>query len=119
MGVTVLTSLGAAAVGEAWGRGEVDVGVEVSRLAGLVWAAGAHGVVCSGHEAPLVRESFPGLQPLVPGIRFSQGEVHDQARVMTPARAAAAGARYLVLGRAVTGAREPRAAMERVLAELG
>jgi len=58
------------------------------------------------------------LAPLVPGIRLSGGEVHDQARVTTPSAAQRAGARYLILGRAVTAAEDPAAAMERVLAEL-
>jgi orotidine-5'-phosphate decarboxylase len=120
MGVTVLTSLDAAAVGESWGRTEpLSVDREVVRLAGLCAAAGLHGIVCSGHEAALVVGQFGGrLQPLVPGIRFSNGEVQDQARVMTPEAAARAGARYVVIGRAVTAAPDPGAAMARVHAAL-
>ena len=118
MGVTVLTSLSAPGLEEAWGRKGIEVGAEVERLAGLCSDAGAHGVVCSGFEASRVRERFPVMQPLVPGIRFSEGEAHDQTRVMTPRGAASAGARYMVIGRAVTGASDPRVAMERVLAEL-
>ena len=118
MGVTILTSLDGGALGEAWGRSGVEVDREVERLAGLCAAAGTHGIVCSGHEAALVRARYPSLAPLVPGIRFADGAAHDQARVVTPGRAVAAGARYLVLGRAVTGAGDPRGAMERVLGEL-
>jgi orotidine-5'-phosphate decarboxylase len=55
---------------------------------------------------------------LVPGIRLPGGAHHDQRRVMTPADAAAAGARWLVLGRAVTGAPDPAAAMEAVRSAL-
>jgi orotidine-5'-phosphate decarboxylase len=58
------------------------------------------------------------LAPLVPGIRLAGGATHDQARVVTPGAAAAAGARYLVLGRAVTAAPDPGAAMAAVCAEL-
>jgi orotidine-5'-phosphate decarboxylase len=59
------------------------------------------------------------LGTLVPGIRLAGGATHDQQRVMTPAAAAAAGARWLVLGRAVTGAADPVAAMAAVRAALG
>ena len=55
---------------------------------------------------------------VTPGIRLAGGESHDQARVATPAAAARAGADYLVIGRAVTAAPDPKAAMERVLEEL-
>ena len=88
-------------------------------LAGLCAAAGAHGLVCSGHELSLVRSAAPALRPLVPGIRFADGATHDQARVMTPEAAAGAGAAYLVIGRMVTGAPDPVSAMRRVNAALG
>jgi orotidine-5'-phosphate decarboxylase len=66
-----------------------------------------------------VRERYGDrLAPLVPGIRLAGGDAHDQARVMTPSAAQRAGARYLILGRAVTAAADPRGAMERVLTEL-
>jgi orotidine-5'-phosphate decarboxylase len=120
MGVTVLTSLDAGGVSESWGRTDpLSVDREVVRLAGLCAAAGLHGVVCSGREVGLVVSEYGGrLQPLVPGIRFSDGDVQDQARVVTPGGAARAGARYIVLGRAVTAAPDPVEAMSRVHAEL-
>lgn len=120
MGVTVLTSLDAGTLRLTWGRSDVvSVESEVLRLAGLCAAAGLHGLVCSGYEARLVADQFgESLRPLVPGIRFPEGGMHDQARVMTPGAAARAGARYLVLGRAVTAAADPLAAMERVRVEL-
>jgi orotidine-5'-phosphate decarboxylase len=118
MGVTVLTSLNAESLAESWGRGALQLEEEVLRLGSLCAETGAHGIVCSGHEVQRVRERLPGLQPLVPGIRFEEGATHDQARVMTPRRAALAGARYLVIGRAVTAAPDPLAAMQRVLGEL-
>lgn len=119
LAVTALTSFTADGIGAVWGRPVTDLGAEVERLAGLAAEAGAHGVVCSGHEAAAVRARWGDrLAPLVPGIRLAGDAAHDQARVMTPAAAAAAGARYLVLGRAVTAAADPRAAMARVAAEL-
>ena len=105
--VTVLTSHTAADLGVTLGRETPEVGAEVIRLAGVAQAAGAHGVVCSGHEVAAVRSTYPGLHPLVPGIRLAGGAAHDQARITTPDRAAADGAAYLVLGRAVTEASDP------------
>lgn len=120
LAVTALTSFTADGLGAVWGRPVTDLEAEVVRLAGIAADAGAHGLVCSGHEAAAVRARHGDrLSPLVPGIRLTGDAAHDQARVMTPAAAAAAGARYLVLGRAVTGAADPRAAMGRVRAELG
>jgi orotidine-5'-phosphate decarboxylase len=120
LAVTVLTSLDAAALGAAWGREGVAVDAEVLRLAGLAAGAGARGIVCSGREAAQVHSAFGAkLALLVPGIRLAGGDAHDQARTATPAAAAAAGARYLILGRAVTGASDPVAAMRRVNEELG
>lgn len=119
LGVTVLTSMDAGGVAEAWGRGEVEVQTEVLRLAGLVVAARGAGIVCSGHEASAVGEAFGDrLGLLIPGIRLPGGDAHDQRRVMTPAAAAAAGARWLILGRAVTGASDPVGAMAAVHAAL-
>ncbi len=122
LGVTVLTSLDRAGLAHAWGRADADVDMdaEVLRLAGVAAAAGLHGVVCSGSEAAAVRERFgERLKTLVPGVRLAGTGANDQARVVTPAAAVAAGARYVVLGRTVTAAADPREAMERVLAELG
>ncbi|MFL5618460.1 MAG: orotidine-5'-phosphate decarboxylase [Gemmatimonadaceae bacterium] len=120
LAVTALTSLDAAVLAVAWGRTDaLEVEREVLRLAGLAAEAGLHGIVCSGAEVAAVRARFgERLASLVPGIRLAGGKSHDQARVMTPAAAQAAGARYLILGRAVTSATDPAAAMERVLAEL-
>lgn len=119
LAVTVLTSHSAESIGEAWGREELDVIDEVLRLAHLARAAGAHGAVCSGKEAAAVRErEGAGFQLLVPGVRLAGGPAHDQTRVVTPAEAVRAGADYVVLGRAVTGAEDPRAAMQRIRREL-
>lgn len=123
LGVTVLTSHSAASQAAAWGRGGgaagLDVEEEVLRLASVTRGAGALGIVCSGHEAAAVRSREPSLGLLIPGIRLAGGEHHDQARVMTPGGAKAAGARWIILGRAVTAAPDPQLAMERVWTELG
>ncbi|MGH7668676.1 MAG: orotidine-5'-phosphate decarboxylase [Gemmatimonadaceae bacterium] len=121
LAVTVLTSLDRRGVAAAWGRSEADVDIdtEVLRLAAVAADAGLHGVVCSGREAAAVRERFGlRLKTLVPGVRLAGKDAHDQVRVVTPGEAVAAGARYVVLGRTVTAAPDPVAAMDRVLAEL-
>ncbi|HKW48920.1 MAG TPA: orotidine-5'-phosphate decarboxylase [Gemmatimonadaceae bacterium] len=120
LGVTVLTSLDGATLGELWGRGApVRVADEVLRLAEAAREASAAGIVCSGAEAPLVKSHFgSALSVLIPGIRMPGGASHDQARVSTPADAAAAGADYVVVGRAITAARDRRAAMTEMLAQL-
>lgn len=119
LGVTILTSMDAAAIGEAWGRDQVEVTGEVVRLAGLVATGGGAGIVCSGHEASAVHARFgETLGLLIPGIRLPGGDAHDQRRVMTPRAAADAGARWLILGRAVTGAVDPVVAMAQVTASL-
>jgi orotidine-5'-phosphate decarboxylase len=118
--VSVLTSLDATAVAASWGRmTKVDVEEEVLRLARLAVDAGVGGFVCSGHEAAAVRKELgKQLALVVPGIRFSDGASHDQARVVTPADAARAGADYVVVGRAVTAAADPVEAMNRLSAQL-
>ncbi len=115
LGVTILTSLDGTSVGAAWGRPPVQVETEVLRLAADVRAGGAAGIVCSGHEAAAVREAQGadfGL--LIPGIRLAGGDLHDQRRVMTPGDASEAGATWIILGRAVTGAADPVTAMATV-----
>jgi len=120
LAVTVLTSLTAEAVGLAWGRlDRVAVETEVLRLAGVAATAGSHGVVCGGSEARAVTEQLgERLAILVPGVRAAGGMHQDQARVVTPSEAAAAGARYIVVGRMVTAAADRRSAMEAVQREL-
>lgn len=119
MVVTVLTSLDAAALGTVWGRAVESLEAEVVRLAGVAERGGARGVVCAGTDAGSVRARFGGrLELLVPGIRLPGDATHDQARVVTPAAAAAAGARYLVLGRSVTMASDPAAVLAGVRASL-
>jgi len=120
LAVTVLTSLDASDVATAWGRADtLDVSAEVTRLTEMAAAAGAHGVVCSGREASLVRDRFGDrIATLVPGVRASGGAAGDQSRVVTPEAVAAAGARYAVIGRMVTAAADRRAALDAVIAAL-
>ena len=119
LGVTVLTSLTGPEVADSWGRDSVEPLAEVLRLAGLVERTGAHGIVCSGLEAAAVRKQFENrLNLLVPGVRPAGEATHDQARVVTPGDAVRAGARYIVVGRAVTKATDPSAAMERINQEI-
>jgi orotidine-5'-phosphate decarboxylase len=119
LGVTVLTSLTGPEVAESWGRDAVDPVAEVLRLAGLVEQAGALGIVCSGLEAAHVRKRFEGrLNLLIPGVRPAGESVQDQARVVTPAGAVGAGARYIVVGRAVTKAPDPAVAMRKINEEI-
>ena len=90
------------------------------RLARLAQASGLDGVVCSAQEAAMLRAACGSRFKLVtPGIRPAGTAAHDQARVMTPEAAIAAGADYLVIGRAITGAADPLRALHDINATLG
>ena len=113
LGVTVLTSFDAASLRAAWGRKTLEVSPEVLRLAGDCAAVRAHGVVCSGLEAKKIKGKYgEALRLLIPGIRPVGAKADDQKRTVTPAEAARAGASYIVLGRAVTQAADPRQAIQ-------
>jgi orotidine-5'-phosphate decarboxylase len=119
LGVTVLTSLSAAEVAEAWGRGAVTAEDEVARLAALAQGAGMDGVVAAVPEVPTIRGATrDGFLVLTPGIRLAGDAAGDQSRVATPGEAARLGADYVVLGRSVTAAADPAAALERAILEL-
>lgn len=117
LAVTVLTSLdeaGLAALG-------VDGGVRAQavRLGRLAVAAGAHGLVCSAHEVAALRDALGDeVLLVVPGVRPAGAALGDQARVMTPRAAVAAGASYIVLGRPITAAEDPAAAAAAIAAEI-
>jgi orotidine-5'-phosphate decarboxylase len=117
IGVTVLTSMNAADLRE--------VGIDaapadaVMRLAGLAHDCGLDGVVCSAQEAQVLRARFAAPFRLVtPGIRPGGTSGDDQQRVTTPAQAIALGADYLVVGRPITRAPDPLAALARIDAEV-
>jgi orotidine-5'-phosphate decarboxylase len=119
LGVTVLTSLDAASLRSATGTKTLELSGEVMRLAGECAAAGAYGVVCSGLEANKIRGKYSDkLKLLVPGIRAAGGKSDDQKRAVTAADAARAGATYIVLGRMITAAGDPRAALQTAIASL-
>ena len=119
LAVTVLTSFDDASLADATGRPGITSREEVVRLAALAASAGTHGIVCAGSDVTPVRAQFADrLALLVPGIRLAGGAAHDQRRVVTPGEAAALGAMYIILGRAVTAAVEPAAAMGVVLDDL-
>lgn len=114
--VTVLTSLDEQTL--------TDIGMEkpldaqVHRLAALARAAGLDGVVASPREIAVVRAACGRDFTIVtPGIRSAQDERHDQSRTLSASRALAAGADFLVVGRPIIGAPDPRAAAERIVAE--
>lgn len=118
LGVTVLTSMTASDVGDAWGRKVDSIENEVVRLAGLARESGVGGVVASVREVVAIRKAVgPDLMVVTPGIRLAGEDAHDQARVSTPAEAVAAGADYLVIGRSVTRAPDPAEALRRVRAQ--
>jgi orotidine-5'-phosphate decarboxylase len=119
LGVTVLTSLSAEEVAEAWGRDRISAEVEVERLARLAEGAGMDGVVASVHELPVIRRATgEDFRVLTPGIRLAGDAAGDQARVATPGEAARLGSDYVVLGRSVTAAHDPAEALRRVIREL-
>jgi orotidine-5'-phosphate decarboxylase len=117
LAVTVLTSFGRADMEEQGYRGEIAELVE--RRARLAMECGVDGVVASPLEAAALRRLI-GPAPIVvtPGVR-SAGAAHgDQKRVATPAEALRDGASYVVIGRQVTRAADPAAAVERLLGEI-
>ena len=118
--VTLLTSLKSDEVAAVWGRDRsLRIAEEVLRLADLASETCAAGVVCSGKEAGDVKQRFgSSLSVLIPGVRMAGGAAYDQARVSTPADAVAAGADFVVVGRAVTAAEDRRAAMREMLVQL-
>jgi orotidine-5'-phosphate decarboxylase len=117
--VTVLTSLDDSALAEVGGHNAGTVSEAVLRLAALSSSCGVRGVVCSGLEVSVLRSRFgPTLELLVPGIRLAGDDAGDQSRVVTPAVAVSAGADYIVVGRSVTAAANPVAAMQMVLQQI-
>jgi orotidine-5'-phosphate decarboxylase len=118
IGVTVLTSMNDAALKEVGvDRPMVD---QVVHLATLAKASGLDGVVASPQEITAIRAACgPSFHIVTPGIRpADQQGKDDQARTLTPAEAIQAGATYLVIGRPITGAPDPRKAAEVILATL-
>jgi orotidine-5'-phosphate decarboxylase len=108
--VTLLTSMSQADLADVGMEGTPDSAV--LRLAALAQACGLDGVVCSAREAgPLRQACGAGFDLVTPGIRAADAAADDQQRVATPAGAFAAGASYLVIGRPITRAPDPLAAL--------
>jgi len=108
--VTVLTSMSDAALQETGVA--ANAATQVERLARLTQESGLDGVVCSARESARLRELCgDSFLKVTPGIRPATADVGDQHRVMTPEAAMAAGSTHLVVGRAVTQAPEPMAAL--------
>lgn len=112
--VTVLTSLDA--------QGLTEIGIKdplrehALRLALLAQECGIDGVVCSPHEIELIRKAVKtGFKIVVPGIRMAGQSLNDQHRAATPRDALSAGADYIVVGRAVTASKDPRAELQRLI----
>ena len=114
--VTVLTSLDGGDLLSIGVDGEPDL--QVLRLADLARESGVDGIVCSGREVAAVRARWADGYFVVPGIRPAGGDVGDQKRVMTPRDALDAGASMLVIGRPITGADDPAAALRAIAATL-
>jgi len=117
LGVTVLTSLDDDDLNQLGIQGRVQD--QVLRLAKLAIAGGCHGVVASAHEASALRSEVDGDFAIVtPGVRPAGVEHGDQARVVTPAEAIAAGATHIVVGRPITGAANPAGEARAILSQM-
>ena len=117
LGVTVLTNLARDDLKEQGvDRDPQELAIYRAMLA---QEAGFDGVVASGQEAAALRQALgPGMLIVTPGIRPQGAEAQDQARAVTPGAAIGAGADYLVVGRPITSAPDPRAAAEAIVGEI-
>ena len=116
--MTILTSLGANDLAELGANDAPDAAV--LRLARVSAECGLDGIVCSALEAPMVKRTLGTTFTLVtPGIRPPGSDADDQTRIITPEAAIANGADYLVIGRPITRAIDPVAALAKINASLG
>ncbi len=117
LAVTVMTSYDDADLAEAgYGSGVKDL---VARRARQAQASGVHGLILSAEEVAAMRALLgPDMLLVTPGIRPAGAALADQKRVMTPADAIRAGSDYLVVGRPVTQAADPKAAAAAIVAEI-
>lgn len=117
LGVTVLTSFHESDLAQIGIPGNIQD--EVSLLARLALKSGCQGIVTSAHEAPGVRAALGADFAIVtPGVRPTGSGHGDQARVVTPAQAIAAGATHIVVGRPITEAADPAAEARAILEEI-
>lgn len=116
--VTVLTSMERSDLAES--GLDIEPLDQVKRLARLTADSGLDGVVCSAQEAAMLRELLgPDFLLVTPGIRPVSSEAGDQRRVMTPEQARGAGVSYMVIGRPITQADDPAAALRAINLSLG
>jgi orotidine-5'-phosphate decarboxylase len=117
LAVTVLTSLDDTDLGKLGIHGQVRD--QVLRLAALALTSGCRGIVASAREAPALRSELgTDFAIVTPGVRPAGSDVADQARVVTPAAAIAAGASHIVVGRPITAAADPASEARAVLAQI-
>lgn len=117
LAVTILTSLDEAALAQT--GFQPGLTARVAQLAALTQQAGLDGVVCSAHEIEMIRTICGSdFALMVPGIRPAGSATQDQKRVMTPEQALQKGATHLVIGRPITGEKDPEAAAAAILAGL-
>ncbi len=114
IGVTDLTSMSGETLHTELGVAK-ELNEQVLFLARLAQRAGMDGVVASAQEAAFLRKALgPEFIIVTPGIRPAWSQHYDQVRVVTPKDALAAGSSYLVVGRPITGAEDPRQALEKL-----
>ncbi len=119
MAVTVLTSFSVDDAEQVWGKQLHSLREEVTRMAQLAADAGAHGVIASPLEAEALKRRYgPEFLVITPGIRPAGAERGDQTRIATPADAIRAGADFLVVGRPVIEAADPRSAVLQMQEEM-
>jgi orotidine-5'-phosphate decarboxylase len=117
LAVTVLTSYDDADLAAA--GYDFTVSELVAERAGQARDIGVDGIVCAAEEAPALRPIVgPRMVLVTPGIRPMGAEIGDQKRIMTPKAAIAAGANYIVVGRPITEAKDPKAAADAIVAEI-
>ncbi len=117
LGVTVLTSMDGNALSEV--GADANVGRQVERLASLAMRAGLRGLVCSPLEIAALRQVLPEkVQLVTPGIRTGAEKSDDQKRTLSAREAIDAGASWLVIGRPIYAADDPKAAAEAILSTL-
>lgn len=113
--VTVLTSLDESEVKRSYGCSPIEA---VIRLADMAREAGVHGIVCSPQDIIPLRRAGITADLITPGVRSPSEKTHDQARVGTPRGALASSAKRIVVGRPITEASDPVAALAALEAEI-
>jgi len=117
LAVTVLTSLDSSALSEI--GLDPNIARQVRRFANMANKAGLRGLVCSPLEVAELRLTLPAsMQFVTPGVRLEASPADDQKRTLSPRDALAAGANWLVIGRPIYAAPDPRAAAEEILNSL-